>query len=69
MDPSVLLFLLVPSVLRALLLVVVAWLTALCTRSSDHREIARYLICLPLTPPWGRGYETRWDEKVPKPEG
>lgn len=55
-DPLVLVLVLAPSALRALLLAI-AWLTALCTSSPGRREVACYLVCLLLTPPWRRGGE------------
>lgn len=53
MDPLVLLVLLVLAVLRTLLLTI-AWLTAICTKSPTRRKIAFRLVCVALTPPWRR---------------
>lgn len=57
MDPLVLLFLLAPLVLRAILLTI-AWLTAICTRSPARRKVAFRLVRLMLTPPWRRRDES-----------
>jgi hypothetical protein len=54
-DPLFLLFLLA-STMRVLLLTI-ASLTAICTKSPGRRKVAFRLVCLMLTPPWRRGGE------------